>query len=700
MLTEYSLDTENFQDIMEEAKNMVVSLYPEWTDFNYHDPGIMLLELFSWIKEGQQYYLDQIGSEHKKKYLKLLGMNIRHKRMADAYAHISAEDELTILEGTMFSAGEVPFEVVHRQCIVDNRVVQCFSAGKTIEQAATGNYEHLKLYVFGKEPCPGMSFYIGFDKPLPVGERVGLMLKLTNELNYKRNKLDKALKNPIFHLKYEYYTEAGWIEIEKLEDQTYGMLQNGMLYMTLEQRHMVCKLFDRVACYIRVRVVACDVDLSPVLQKVKLNVLPLKQKSTLAGCEEVQAVREGDVLVVKSDNILCIEGENHLYSKRDDIYYPIDKVEKKIDEIKGQVVFSFSGEESGESWEDETELLIVSYSPYVKLQKCLGIGNGFPYQEYDLESEDFDVEGIQILVHEIGSGNGYVRWDRVDDFGGSKSTDRHFAVDVAEGKILFGDCEHGMAPEGDILLIAYSKTLGEQGNVKSGTICSLTHAQGENIVICNEEDAENGLDEETVEECFYRGRKMLKHPLTAITNADYERYVMETPGIMIDSCKVLPSIQNRTRGNLREENKLTIVVKPVSTKEKCNLSETYKKNILDYLEQYRSIGTDIQLIEPRYIPVEVCVDLVVKPHFVRAREQIADIIEGYFSGLKREFGAEIIYSELYGILDMLECVEEINDITLDIRDGKVKHSQDGNYKIPANGVIELKNIQYIISLAG
>lgn len=66
MLSDYTLDTENFSEIMEEAKNMVISLYPEWTDFNYHDPGITMLELFSWFKEGQQYFLDQIGTEHKK----------------------------------------------------------------------------------------------------------------------------------------------------------------------------------------------------------------------------------------------------------------------------------------------------------------------------------------------------------------------------------------------------------------------------------------------------------------------------------------------------------------------------------------------------------------------------------------------------------------------------------------------------------
>ncbi len=53
MLPNISLDNDRYKDIMDEARNLIVSLYPEWTDFNYHDPGITLLELFSWIRESQ-----------------------------------------------------------------------------------------------------------------------------------------------------------------------------------------------------------------------------------------------------------------------------------------------------------------------------------------------------------------------------------------------------------------------------------------------------------------------------------------------------------------------------------------------------------------------------------------------------------------------------------------------------------------------
>ena len=56
MLPDINLDNEYFDDILDNARNSIASIYPEWTDFNYHDPGMTMLEMFAWLKESQQYY--------------------------------------------------------------------------------------------------------------------------------------------------------------------------------------------------------------------------------------------------------------------------------------------------------------------------------------------------------------------------------------------------------------------------------------------------------------------------------------------------------------------------------------------------------------------------------------------------------------------------------------------------------------------
>lgn len=77
MIPTIRLDEENFQEIFETARKRIPLLYPEWTNFNENDSGIALLELFSWLKEVQEFHLNQVGLEHESVYLKLLGVSYR-----------------------------------------------------------------------------------------------------------------------------------------------------------------------------------------------------------------------------------------------------------------------------------------------------------------------------------------------------------------------------------------------------------------------------------------------------------------------------------------------------------------------------------------------------------------------------------------------------------------------------------------------
>ena len=69
------LDNQEYDEILDVAINTVVSRFPEWTDFNAHDPGITMLELFATIKESEQYMIDQISRDNRIKFLKLMGID-------------------------------------------------------------------------------------------------------------------------------------------------------------------------------------------------------------------------------------------------------------------------------------------------------------------------------------------------------------------------------------------------------------------------------------------------------------------------------------------------------------------------------------------------------------------------------------------------------------------------------------------------
>ena len=70
------LDDQKYSDIVEAAKRRISVVFPEWTDYNEHDPGITIIELFAWLKEMQQYYLNRISDRSYENMLKLLGIDV------------------------------------------------------------------------------------------------------------------------------------------------------------------------------------------------------------------------------------------------------------------------------------------------------------------------------------------------------------------------------------------------------------------------------------------------------------------------------------------------------------------------------------------------------------------------------------------------------------------------------------------------
>jgi hypothetical protein len=71
-LPQPNFDDKNFDALVEESMKLIPRHAPEWTDHNRHDPGITLLELFAWLTEMQQFYLNSVGLESYLKFLKLL----------------------------------------------------------------------------------------------------------------------------------------------------------------------------------------------------------------------------------------------------------------------------------------------------------------------------------------------------------------------------------------------------------------------------------------------------------------------------------------------------------------------------------------------------------------------------------------------------------------------------------------------------
>ena len=67
----------DFDQLTSLAARSFPSIAPQWTDHNTHDPGIMLLELLSWIAEAQMYGLSRTRKDERLAFARLLGLTPR-----------------------------------------------------------------------------------------------------------------------------------------------------------------------------------------------------------------------------------------------------------------------------------------------------------------------------------------------------------------------------------------------------------------------------------------------------------------------------------------------------------------------------------------------------------------------------------------------------------------------------------------------
>ena len=76
MIPTVNLDDRTFDDIRDEAIRLIPRYCPEWTNHNASDPGITLIELFSWMTEMTLYRLNKVPSKTYLSMLELMGLTL------------------------------------------------------------------------------------------------------------------------------------------------------------------------------------------------------------------------------------------------------------------------------------------------------------------------------------------------------------------------------------------------------------------------------------------------------------------------------------------------------------------------------------------------------------------------------------------------------------------------------------------------
>ena len=96
-----------FEEIYRELRSRIPRYNPAWTNFNDSDPGITLLQLFSWLAEMTYHRMGQMPRKNYLKFAELLGLQLSPARPATVrltFTPKPSEPPSTIQRGSRYSA--------------------------------------------------------------------------------------------------------------------------------------------------------------------------------------------------------------------------------------------------------------------------------------------------------------------------------------------------------------------------------------------------------------------------------------------------------------------------------------------------------------------------------------------------------------------------------------------------------------------
>ncbi|MDE5818754.1 MAG: baseplate J/gp47 family protein [Lachnospiraceae bacterium] len=712
MLSEIVLDDEYFVEIAERARAQITDIEPHWTDHNVHDPGITILELFAWMKEMQQFHMDQIGDQHRAAYLRLLGITPQKKKAAEAVVRMDGvKHPVFFPQGSRFFAGEICFEALTSIFVSAEEITRLSACKKGHTAAFVRPHAQPAAYVnphaqsaweydmsvrrendmhfpaFGEHPEKGCALWMELNGALKPHITYTLRIRLSENGEFRRNPIGKNdTFYPLSELSLRYPCARGLCSAEIVEDTTNGLLESGTLRFRLGQEMNS----ESGKNYLRLVLERCEYDMPPMLAGISLHEQSVVQQRTIAEYHDGRLCGKEPIRIC---TYLAMTGDFVLFRREGLIFIPYDgRVVKKISD---EAAFFFLPEREEK---EDFEYRLICCEAGRKEALTIGEGSGLPDQTYEPDIPGLCAEGMCLMMETVKGSGRYLSAEHCDDLMQAGALDAVFFFEEDHGSIHFGDCDHGIPPEGNLLFAAARSSLGSGGNVKEGSIRRFEDGE-RGITVENRCPAAGGRNAETISESRERLLKTRMQPARAVTNEDFERLVLNTPGLMIESARViLPTVtEERHRESGSREACVTLVVKPCSAETTAYLSEAYRRNILRALEPKRMLGTRLNVLSPEYFGISVFAEIVAAGQERTARSRIEEAAVDFFREIRAVFGVSVRVSAVYGKIQVLDVVTEVSSLSLDAQGKGIRRSKSGNLILPPNGLPYLKECVLSIS---
>lgn len=677
-LPKSDLDDRTFEDLVNECILRIPRYCPEWTNFNPGDPGITMIELFSWLTDQMLVRFNQVPRRNYVAFLELLGIRLLPPTPAQTevtfYLTAALPSTYQISPGTEVatvrteSQDAIVFSTDRPLTIGTPRITH-FLTSETADAAPVmlrdrltnfwteedGQWEGQAQFIFNERPQPGNCFYIVFD---PRSEIEGNVLALTLK-GEVASSVGINPNQPPRH--WEAWTGSSWqpILLQEDDDATYGFS------------------FREAGQAVRNAIREADVTLH----------LPLVFPVSYFGAYQGRWLR-------------CVYTQPQM----------------------GQSGYARAPELLGMSARTIGGTIEVHQCTLIR-DELLGESNGTPGQTFQLQSGSIlpRREGEHLIVTPPG-GLPQI-WREVNDFADSGSEDLHYTIESLTGQIQFGplirepgqlktqtnvrsrnqltlgnsappsysetrqqmERQYGAVPArgATIRMAAYRTGGGRKGNVQAGTIQIAKSAVPYIDRVINHRSAHHGADAESLEDAVIRVPQILRTRDRAVTPEDFETLAVQAgQGSVARALCPIRSTQDTTPGVV------DLLIVPKANLDgidaaigiapsQFSLTLPLKTQILSYLDERRLLGVQVRLQEPEYVGVSVQVEVGLLPEYQNTQAQqtilrrlqveLYRFLNPLIGGVDRcgwEFGCPVYVSDIVSLFQSIVGVRYLGAVLL------------------------------------
>jgi hypothetical protein len=257
-------------------------------------------------------------------------------------------------------------------------------------------------------------------------------------------------------------------------------------------------------------------------------------------------------------------------------------------------------------------------------------------------------------------------WEARRDLLNSARDAPEFVVEVESdgtARLRFGDDRHGARPRpGTAFSALYRVGNGTRGNVGREAIRHVVSDLVQIVAVGNPLPAGGGGDPESIERARQQAPFAFRYQRRAVTAADYVAVAEGHPGVQ------------RAAATMRWTGSWHTVFLTIDRTGGLPVDPEFEVELRRYLADFRMAGHDLEIDDPRLVPLEIAMQVCVEPDYFRSDVQSALLL--VFSSRRRPdgspgpfhpdsftFGQTVYLSPLYAAAETVPGVQSVRITT-------------------------------------